>query len=82
MAREQPAELYAAYRVAVTEVTLKRITSLLGRLTRQAIAHTLVLAGAAITAVGTALIYPPAGIMLGGIALVAWALLIFDVEPK
>jgi hypothetical protein len=58
----------------------QRIASLLKRTSRKALAHALVLAGAAIVAIGTALIYLPAGIVLGGMELSAWALLLFDVD--
>lgn len=61
---------------------LKRITSLLGRVTRRAIAHLFVFAGGAVCSAGAALVYMPAGVMLAGVSLVVWALLIFDVEPK
>lgn len=55
--------------------------ALLSRVTRQGIAHLMVLLGAALVAAGAALVYVPAGLVVGGIVLAAWALLIFDVEP-
>lgn len=61
---------------------VKRIATFLGRVTRRAVAHTLVFVGGAGVSAGAGLVYMPAGIMLAGVSLVAWALLIFDVEPK
>ena len=55
---------------------------ILRRLTKQAVAHFLVLCGAAGAAVGTALIYVPAGMILGGVLVAAWALLVFDVDAN
>lgn len=59
--------------------TKLRLASIRRHITRQGVAHTLVLAGGAGLAVGAALVYLPAGVMLAGGGLIAWAMLIFDV---
>lgn len=58
---------------------LARSRAALGNIKPKAVAQALVLGGAGITAAGLALAYTPAGVMLGGIGLIVWALVIFDV---
>lgn len=67
-------------RAASAIVALSRETA--RKVTRKGLSDSLMLIGVGITATGLALAYLPAGVMLGGIGLVAWALLIFDVGGR
>lgn len=55
---------------------------LLRKVKRDAVAQVIELVGAAGAAFGVGLIYVPAGVIVAGVSVVAWALLIFDTEPR
>lgn len=56
--------------------------SLKKKVKRDGIAQALELGGAAAVSVGVGLVYLPAGVIAAGVSVIAWALLIFDTEPR
>jgi hypothetical protein len=52
------------------------------RISRRAVAASVTLAGGGLAACGTALIFLPAGVILGGLGLVAYGLLAIDIDGR
>lgn len=55
---------------------------MLKKIKREWVAQVIELVGAAGVAFGVALVSVPAGVIVAGVAVVAWALLIFDTEGR